>query len=41
LFHWNHDPYRLDSGGEGRRLADGTSYLLPYHLARYHRIIAP
>ncbi|MFM7520304.1 MAG: family 20 glycosylhydrolase [Planctomycetota bacterium] len=41
VFHWNHDPYRLDSGGEGRRLADGTSYLLPYHLARYHRIIAP
>jgi len=41
VFHWNHDPYRLDSGGEGRRLADGTSYLLPYHLARYHRIVVP
>jgi hexosaminidase len=41
VFHWNHDPYRLDSGGDGRRLADGTSFLLPYHLARYHRIIAP
>jgi len=41
VFHWNHDPYRLDTGGTGTRLADGTSFLLPYHLARYHRVIAP
>ncbi|MDX1385910.1 MAG: hypothetical protein R3190_19825, partial [Thermoanaerobaculia bacterium] len=30
--HWNHDPWRLDHGGEGRRLADGASFLLPYYL---------
>jgi hypothetical protein len=32
---WNHDPWRLDQPGQGRRLADGTSFLLPYYLGRY------
>ena len=35
VFHWNHDPFRLDTGGDGNSLADGTSYLLPYYMGRY------
>ena len=41
IFHWNHNPYELDTGGGGSRIADGTSYLLPYHMAVFHRVIAP
>ena len=37
--HWNHDPWRLDYGGDGRVLADGASFLLPYYLGRYHGVI--
>jgi hypothetical protein len=37
--HWNHDPFRLDSGGDGRTLADGTSFLLPYYLGLYHGFV--
>ncbi len=39
--HWNHDPWRLDYNGSGRRLADGASFLLPYYLGLYHRLIEP
>lgn len=35
VFHWNHDPFRLDYTGDGASLADGTSYLLPYYMGRY------
>ncbi len=35
VFHWNHDPFRLDYNGDGATLADGTSYLLPYYMGRY------
>ena len=38
--HWNHDPWQLDQGGEGRYLADGASYLLPYYTGLYHRFVA-
>lgn len=34
--HWNHNPWRPDSGGDGRTLACGSVYLLPYWMARYH-----
>jgi len=34
--HWNHDPFVLDTGGSGARLADGASFLLPYYLGLYH-----
>ncbi|MGC8883617.1 MAG: hypothetical protein ACP5UT_12340 [Bryobacteraceae bacterium] len=34
--HWNHDPWQLDTGGEGRTLADGTVFLLPYYLGLHH-----
>ena len=34
--HWNHNPWRVSSGGDGRTLSSGTVYLLPYWMARYH-----
>lgn len=34
--HWNHDPWRLDTGGDGRLLADGAVFLLPYYLGLFH-----
>lgn len=37
---WNHDPWALDYGGAGRRLADGNSFLLPYYMGLYHRFLA-
>lgn len=37
--HWNHDPWRLDHSGQGRYLADGASFLLPYYLGLYHGLI--
>ena len=37
--HWNHDPWGLDHGGQGRYLADGASFLLPYYLGLYHGLI--
>jgi hypothetical protein len=38
-FRWNHNPFRMDSHGDGRTELDGTHYLLPYWLARYHGLI--
>jgi hypothetical protein len=37
--HWNHDPWQLDQGGEGRRLADGSSFLLPYYMGLFHGFV--
>lgn len=37
--HWNHDPWRLDHGGQGRYLADGASFLLPYYFGLHHGLI--
>ncbi len=37
--HWNHDPWRLDHGGQGRYLADGASFLLPYWFGLHHGLI--
>ncbi|MCA9039342.1 MAG: hypothetical protein KDA65_03235 [Planctomycetaceae bacterium] len=37
--HWNHDPFRMDTGGNGTELADGASYLLPYYMGLYHGYI--
>jgi len=34
--HWNHDPWRLDTGGDGKVLSDGTVFLLPYYMGLYH-----
>ena len=38
--HWNHDPWRLDQGGEGRSLADGASFLLPYYLGLHEGFLS-
>ena len=37
--HWNHDPWRLNSGGDGRTLASGAVFLLPYYMGLYHGFI--
>jgi hypothetical protein len=37
--HWNTDPWRLDYGGDGRQLASGTVFLLPYYMGLYHGFI--
>ena len=37
--HWNYDPWRLDSAGNPRSLADGAAFLLPYYLGRYYKFI--
>ncbi|MBT7161475.1 MAG: hypothetical protein HN904_01785 [Victivallales bacterium] len=37
--HWNYDPWQLDTGGDGRTLADGAVFTLPYYLGRYHGLI--
>jgi hypothetical protein len=37
--HWNHDPWRLDQGGDGHGLADGASFLLPYYLGLYAGLV--
>jgi hypothetical protein len=34
--HWNHDPWRLDQGGNGQELGTGAAFLLPYYMGRYH-----
>jgi hypothetical protein len=33
--HWNVDPWRLDQSSDGRSLADGAAFLLPYYLGLY------
>lgn len=38
-FRWNHNPFRLDSRGDGRNEHEGSNYLLPYWLGRYHGLI--
>ena len=37
--HWNNHPWRLDYGGDGRQLASGTVFLLPYYMGLYHGFI--
>ncbi len=40
VMRWNGNPYRLDGGDPlGRREDDGTAFLLPYWMGRYHKII--
>ena len=39
--HWNHDPWRLDEGGDGAELADGAAFLLPYYIGLYQKFIEP
>jgi len=37
--HWNTNPWKLDYGGDGRQLASGTVFLLPYYMGLYHGFI--
>jgi hypothetical protein len=37
--HWNHNPFELDTGGDGKELADGAVYTLPYYMGLYHGYI--
>ncbi|NLS97725.1 MAG: hypothetical protein GXX96_36760 [Planctomycetaceae bacterium] len=37
--HWNTNPWRLDYPGNGRELASGTVFLLPYYVGLYHGFI--
>ena len=37
--HWNTNPWRLDYRGDGRQLASGTVFLLPYYMGLYHGFI--
>jgi hypothetical protein len=37
--HWNRDPWQLNSGGDGRVLADGAVFLLPYYMGLYFGFI--
>jgi predicted neuraminidase len=36
---WNGNPLRADGGGGGAHEDDGSAYLLPYWMGRYHRFI--
>ncbi len=36
---WNRNPYEAEGGTGGRREADGAFWLLPYWMARYHRLL--
>jgi hypothetical protein len=36
---WNGNPYNLDGGNGGRSEDDGAYFLLPYWMARYHKLI--
>ena len=38
--HWNHNPWRLDSGGVGRTIGTGAVFTLPYYMGLYHGFIA-
>ncbi len=39
-FHvWADDPWRLDTGGEGKILADGAAFILAYYMGLYHGFI--
>ena len=39
MMKWNGNPFRIDSGGNGKSEEDGTFYLLPYWMAKYHKIL--
>ncbi|MCS7300290.1 MAG: hypothetical protein NZ556_01870 [Fimbriimonadales bacterium] len=40
VMRWNGNPYRLDGGDPlGRHEDDGSAFLLPYWMGRYHRLI--
>lgn len=36
---WNSNPYEADAGGDGESEEDGTFWLLPYWMSRYHGLL--
>ncbi len=36
---WNYNPYAVDTPGNGGEESDGTFWLLPYWMGRYHKIL--
>jgi len=36
---WNHNPFRLNTGGTGHNLGDGAVFLLPYYMGLYHHYL--
>ena len=38
--HWNHSPWQLDTGGDGRTIGTGAVFTLPYYMGLYHGFIA-
>jgi hypothetical protein len=38
---WNGNPYALDCTSGGKRVDDGTYFLLPYWLGRYYKLVGP
>ncbi|NQU54754.1 MAG: transcriptional regulator [Bacteroidetes bacterium] len=38
IFRWNTNPYEYDTGSDGKREVSGTYFLLPYWMARYHKL---
>jgi hypothetical protein len=41
VMKWNGNPFELDGGDDGRSEDDGTFFLLPYWLGRYHGLLGP
>ena len=39
MWKWNGNPFNLDGGNGGRSEDDGAYFLLPYWMARYHKLI--
>lgn len=39
VMKWNSNPFRIDGGREGRGEDDGTTFLLPYWMGRYHKFL--
>ena len=39
--YWNHDPFRLNTGGGGDALSDGAAFLLPYYMGLHHGFVKP
>jgi hypothetical protein len=39
IMKWNANPFDIDSNSGGRSEDDGTAFLLPYWLGRYHRLL--
>ena len=41
LMRWNGNPYETDGGSpDGLEEEDGSAWLLPYWMGRYHKLIA-